>query len=192
MGRCRAGVPHRPRAETRSGERAYRTRLRTHGKRKAGSGRAGIRNFPRHRSHVQTRAGKPRSSPPPETIGSAGTGRLAVNNSRLYRLFPASIALLSLIPFLSALRNDFVDWDDGVNFIDNTSFRGLGFTQLHWMWTSHLLNRYIPITWMTFGLDYNLWGLDPFGFHLTNLLWHTANAVLFYFLAVALLRRAIP
>jgi len=115
-----------------------------------------------------------------------------VNNSRLYRLFPVSIALLSLIPFLSALRNDFVNWDDTVNFIDNASFRGLGFTQLHWMWTSHLLNRYIPITWMTFGLDYNLWGLDPFGYHLTNLLWHTANAVLFYFLAIALLRRAIP
>jgi len=65
----------------------------------------------------------------------------------------------------------------GRSYLD---FRGLGFTQLHWMWTSHLLNRYIPITWMTFGLDYNLWGLDPFGYHLTNLLWHTANAVLFY------------
>ena len=102
-----------------------------------------------------------------------------MKESRLYRLFPVSIALLSLIAFLPALRNDFVDWDDGINFLENTHFRGLGWEQLRWMWTSHLLYRYIPVTWMTLGLDYNIWGLDPFGFHLTSLLWHTANAVIF-------------
>ena len=115
-----------------------------------------------------------------------------MKESRLYRLFPVSLALLSLIAFLPALRNDFVDWDDGINFLENTHFRGLGWEQLRWMWTSHLLYRYIPVTWMTLGLDYNIWGLDPFGFHLTSLLWHTANAVIFYWLAITLLRWAIP
>jgi protein O-mannosyl-transferase len=111
---------------------------------------------------------------------------------RLYRLFPASIALLTLIVFLPALRNDFVNWDDEMNFLFNESYRGLGWDQLHWMWTSHLMGRYIPLTWMTLGLDYSIWGMEPLGYHLTNILWHTANAVMFYYLALALLRRAIP
>src|SRR5450432_810587 len=111
---------------------------------------------------------------------------------RLYRLFPASIALLTLIVFLPTLRNDFVNWDDEMNFLFNESYRGLGWDQLHWMWTSHLMGRYIPLTWMTLGLDYSIWGMEPLGYHLTNILWHTANAVVFYYLALALLRRAIP
>ena len=41
-------------------------------------------------------------------------------------------------------------------------------------WADH----YIPLSWMTLGLDYKLWGMNPFGYHLTNVLIHTANAVL--------------
>jgi protein O-mannosyl-transferase len=109
-----------------------------------------------------------------------------------YRFFPLAIALLTVVAFLPALGNDFVNSDDGTNFLFNQDFRGLGWAQLKWMWTSHLLGRYIPITWMTLGLDYCVWGMNPFGYHLTNVLWHAANAVVFYFLAIALFRRAFP
>ncbi len=111
---------------------------------------------------------------------------------RLHRFFPATIALLTLIAFLPALRNDFVNWDDETNFLFNEAYRGLGLDQLHWMWTTHLNGRYIPLTWMTLGLDYSIWGMEPLGYHLTNILWHAANAVIFYFLALALFRWAIP
>jgi tetratricopeptide (TPR) repeat protein len=40
---------------------------------------------------------------------------------------------------------------------------------------------------MTLGLDYVLWGMNPTGYHLTNLLLHAANAVLIYFVARRLL-----
>src|SRR5215469_6173528 len=54
------------------------------------------------------------------------------------------------------------------------------------MWTSRLLGRYVPIAWMTLGLDYLIWGMQPTGYHLTNILFHSANAVILYFVAVAL------
>src|SRR5260370_21616205 len=41
---------------------------------------------------------------------------------------------------------------------------------------------------MTLGLDYTIWGMNPFGYHLTSVLFHTVNAVFFYFVALALLR----
>jgi len=108
----------------------------------------------------------------------------------LSRHFPAIVALLTLLLFLPVLGNDFVNWDDERNFVLNPNYRGLGWTEIEWMWTSHLLGRYVPITWMTLGLDYTIWGMNPFGYHLTSVLFHTVNAVLFYFVALALLRLA--
>src|SRR5207249_2729278 len=49
----------------------------------------------------------------------------------------------------------------------------------------------VPLSWMTLGLDYQLWGMDPIGYHLTSLLLHAANAVLVYFLARRLLSATI-
>ena len=113
-----------------------------------------------------------------------------MNPQRVYRFFPGLVALLTFVTFLPALQNDFLNWDDPTNFLTNLDYRGLGWSQLKWMWTSHLTGHYIPVAWMTLGLDYLLWGMNPFGYHLTSVLWHTANAVLFYFVALAILRIA--
>ncbi len=79
-------------------------------------------------------------------------------------LVPVLIALVTFAAFLPALHNQFVNWDDPRNFIENPHYRGLGWTQLHWMWTTYL-GHYIPLTWMTLGLDYLLWGMNPVGYH---------------------------
>src|SRR5438128_6968320 len=106
-------------------------------------------------------------------------------------LAPLLVALLTLIAFLPALQDQFVNWDDKDNFLDNPHYRGLGWTHLRWMWTTHR-GHYIPLTWMTLGLDYLLWGLNPVGYHLTSLLLHAANAVVFFFVVHRLLTRALP
>src|SRR6059058_1727454 len=106
-------------------------------------------------------------------------------------LVPVLIALVTFVPFLPTLDNQFVNWDDADNFLDNPHYRGLGWTQLSWMWTTHL-GHYIPLTWMTFGLDYLLWGMNPLGYHLTNRLLHAADAVVFFFITRRLLTRALP
>ena len=106
-------------------------------------------------------------------------------------LVPVLIAVVTFAAFLPALHNQFVNWDDDKNFLENPHYRGLGWTQLSWMWTTHM-GHYIPLTWMTFGLDYLLWGMNPRGYHLTNLLLHAANAVVFFFITRRLLTRALP
>ena len=106
-------------------------------------------------------------------------------------LVPVLIALVTVAAFLPVLQNQFVSWDDDENFLDNPHYRGLGWSQLHWMWTTHQ-GHYIPLTWMTLGLDYLLWGMNPFGYHLTSLLLHAANAVAFFFVVRRILKRALP
>jgi hypothetical protein len=88
------------------------------------------------------------------------------------------VALLTFAAFLPALQSDFVTWDDDRNFTGNIHYRGLGTRQLTWMWTTFHMGHYVPLSWMTLGLDYDLWGMNAAGYHLTNVLLHTANAVL--------------
>jgi protein O-mannosyl-transferase len=113
--------------------------------------------------------------------------------SLLERLtIPLAIAALAIVTFAPALSAGFVTWDDDINFLTNEAYRGLGAQQLHWMWTTFLMGHYTPLTWMTLGLDYSLWGMDARGYHATNVVIHAASAVLLYFLARRLLARALP
>src|SRR6184192_1796583 len=107
-------------------------------------------------------------------------------------LVPVLIVVVTFAAFLPALHNQFVNWDDDKNFLENPHYRGLGWTHLRWMWRTTQLGHYIPLTWMTFGLDYLLWGMNPLGYHLTNLLLHAANAVVFFFVAFRILGLGLP
>ena len=102
-------------------------------------------------------------------------------------LVPALIGISTFIAFLPALQNGFVNWDDWKNLLENPNYRGLGWTELRWMFSTFYMGHYQPLSWMTLGLDYLLWGTGPFGYHLTSLLLHAANAALFYFLTLRLL-----
>ena len=99
----------------------------------------------------------------------------------------ALVVLLTAAAFLPAVGNGFVDWDDADNFLGNPHYRGLGWAQVRWMFTSTQTGHYIPVTWLTLGLDYVLWGMKPAGYHATSVLLHALNALLVYLLALRLL-----
>src|SRR5512136_639341 len=101
-----------------------------------------------------------------------------------YVLVPCAVFLLTFLAFLPSLQNGFVNWDDDANFLENPFYRGLGWNNLRWMFTTVYLSNYRPLTWVTFGFDYTLWGMNPFGYHLTSLLVHAGSSLLFYFLSV--------
>lgn len=97
------------------------------------------------------------------------------------------VAAATAVVYIPTLSNGFVDFDDQTNLTDNPFFRGLGPQALRWMFTN-LEGHYIPLTWLSFALDHQIWGMNPVGYHLTNALLHVANAVVFYALCVRLLR----
>ena len=103
----------------------------------------------------------------------------------------AIIFLSTLFVFSPVLRNGFVNWDDFTNVVYNSHYRGIGWEQLRWMFTTFHLSLYRPVTWMTLGMDYLAWGMDPFGYHLTSLVTHGINAVLYYLIALRLLGLAL-
>ena len=102
-------------------------------------------------------------------------------------VFAAAVAT-----FWPGLTGEFLNWDDRENVVNNVGVHGLGRPQLAWMWSGIILGHYIPLTWMSFGLNYALGGLNPWGYHVLNLLLHGANAALFYLVARRLLAAARP
>ncbi len=105
---------------------------------------------------------------------------------------PLAVALVGMLAFLPGLSGEFLDWDDRENFLHNPHYRGLGADQLHWMVTTARMGHWIPVTWLTFAVDWSVWGMNPFGYHLTTLVLHGLAATLFYLVARRLLAAARP
>jgi len=100
-----------------------------------------------------------------------------------------ALAVAAAAAFLPASNNGFLAFDDDENFIDNAWFRGLGWSQIRWAWTTFLLGVYQPLAWMILELEYLLAGLNPRGYHLASIGLHAAVAVALFALIVAILRR---
>lgn len=100
-----------------------------------------------------------------------------MSDRALLRLLVLAATLAAFAPCLSA---GFVSWDDRLFVLDNPAIRGLDAAHLRVMAGSLLGSVWIPLTWLSYALDYAAWGVEHAGYHLTNLLLHAASAVLFY------------
>jgi Tfp pilus assembly protein PilF len=107
------------------------------------------------------------------------------------RALPLGVAVLAGVVFAPALGGEFLNWDDDVNFVQNPHYRGLGWAQIRWAFTATLMGHWIPLTWLSLGVNYLLGGMDPWGYHLGNMLLHGANAGLFCAVARRLLGAAL-
>ena len=121
---------------------------------------------------------------PPATAPPAARGRRREGAAAW--LVPAGVIAVTALVFLPSLSGQFLTWDDDRNFLMNAAYRGLGWSELRWMFTTFFLGPYQPLSWMTLGADYLVWGMNPFGYHLTNVVLHTANAWLVYRLTLRL------
>jgi Tfp pilus assembly protein PilF len=118
--------------------------------------------------------------------------RWLIGSARLRPGFLGALILVwTVIAFLPAVRNDFVNWDDFRMFLDNVDHKGPWESRFWAAWTSHRLGEYMPVTWMTFAVDRSFWRDDATGYHLTSLLLHACTAVAVLALARRLLRIAL-
>ncbi|HVC09348.1 MAG TPA: tetratricopeptide repeat protein [Elusimicrobiota bacterium] len=108
------------------------------------------------------------------------------------RLAPFLVFSAVILVFLPALKNHFVNLDDDKQILACVMCRGLGWANLRWMFATFYQGTYMPLSWLSYALTYEIWGLSPFGYHLVNVLLHAANAVLVYFLSLRLLKAALP
>jgi Tfp pilus assembly protein PilF len=88
---------------------------------------------------------------------------------------------LILGTFLPALSNGFVGFDDPDYVTENGHVQaGLTWESVHWAFRSAQAANWHPVTWLSHMLDCQLFGLAPWGHHLTSILLHAVNATLLF------------
>ena len=102
-----------------------------------------------------------------------------------------SVVLLSIAVYVDALRNGFV-YDDNFQVLGNHWIKDIVnipaiFRMGVWGFKGDASNYYRPMMHLVYMLDYHLFGFAPWGFHLINIILHTANCVLVFLVTERLL-----
>ena len=94
------------------------------------------------------------------------------------------LAFLTIIAFSQIKDCSFINFDDDVYVYENADIQtGLNGESLKKVFSFELAKKsghWHPVTWLSWMLDYSLFGLNPTGYHLVNLLFHVLNTVLLF------------
>jgi protein O-mannosyl-transferase len=103
----------------------------------------------------------------------------AVPTSRFNAWLPAIIIVaIVVIAYVPALKAGFI-WDDPRYVVENETLRSAeGLSQI-WFDVGATV-QYYPLVFTTLWIDYQLWGLNPVGYHLINILLHACSAILLW------------
>lgn len=99
----------------------------------------------------------------------------------------ALIVLLTMVAYLPALRGGFI-WDDDAYVTENPLLTAPDGLKRIWF-SAHHESQYFPLVFTTLRFERKLWGLDPTGYHVVNVLLHAMNALLVW---TVLRRLALP
>lgn len=88
------------------------------------------------------------------------------------------IVALTMLAYWPALQGGFV-WEDDRYVTNNPLLTAPDGLRRIWF-SLDSPSQYFPLTYTSLRIDRALWGDGPFGYHLTNLLFHIANALLLW------------
>lgn len=107
----------------------------------------------------------------------------------LSRVSAFLVSCATFIIYLPALKNGFVSWDDNTYVFENPMIQSLDLGFLIWVFSAEANPIWHPLTLFSLAIDYSIWGLNPKGYHLTNILIHAVNTFLVALLAFKLIER---
>ncbi len=92
------------------------------------------------------------------------------------------LAVATLAAFWRLHYCDFITFDDQLYVTENAHIlNGITWQAIRWAFTTTYACFWHPLTMISIMLDFQLFGLNPHGYHLTNLLFHIANSLLLFF-----------
>jgi protein O-mannosyl-transferase len=128
-------------------------------------------------SQPRARARKSPKSKAPSRTGLFLTGK------KLYAALCVLLAMATIGLYSPAIGHSFVVLDDREYVTANPNIHGgLGWSTIHWAFTSTYAANWHPLTWLSHALDYQLFALNPAGHHLDSVLIHALNVVLLFLL----------
>ncbi len=93
------------------------------------------------------------------------------------------LALVTVILYWPVTHCDFINFDDNLYIFANSHVvHGLTWEDFKWAFITPVASNWHPITMLSHMMDCQLYGLNPMGPHLENVLLHAANAALVFVL----------
>lgn len=86
--------------------------------------------------------------------------------------------------FLPSLKADFLRWDDHTHLYENESVLSLTQDNVQRIFSQKVHHTYIPLTILSFAVEYHFFQDNPYIYHVNNLILHLLVTILVYFLAV--------
>jgi tetratricopeptide (TPR) repeat protein len=95
----------------------------------------------------------------------------------------AVLALVTVLTFQGVRNNGFLTYDD-MDYVgqNHEVHQGLTAQSIEWAFTTSRVSNWHPLTWILHMVDWSLYGKNPAGHHMTNVLLHAANAILLFLL----------
>jgi tetratricopeptide (TPR) repeat protein len=93
------------------------------------------------------------------------------------------LAVVTVVAFRGVRANDFVAYDDDYYVFENLQVQqGLTMQSIDWAFTTFHCANWHPLTWISHIIDWNLYGKNPGGHHMTSVYLHAASAILLFLL----------
>ena len=93
------------------------------------------------------------------------------------------LILATFITYYPARNHPFTNFDDDTYVTGNSQVQdGLSWATVEWAFTTDYASNWHPLTWLSHALDCDLFGLDPAGPHVINILLHLANVFVLFWL----------
>jgi tetratricopeptide (TPR) repeat protein len=109
------------------------------------------------------------------------TAKLTKN--QLFAAICLGLAAGTFLLYWPIMHDGFTNFDDDGYITGNPHIKGgLNWAAIVWAFKSGYAANWHPLTWISHMIDFRLFGLDPVGHHFMNLLFHTANTLLLFFL----------
>ncbi len=100
-----------------------------------------------------------------------------MNKNRYALAAIVGVVAVVILAYGPSLNNQFVIWDDDAHLLDNPFVRSFNLQDI---FTTTVNRTYIPLTSLSFALEYYFFKASPFIYHLDNLLLHLAVTVMVY------------
>ncbi len=109
--------------------------------------------------------------------------KLNINSRKQKLIVYIALTVVTLAVFWQVNHYDFINIDDNIYVTGNSHIQsGITLDGFRWAFSSTYAEFWHPLTWLSLMFDYQLYGLNAGGYHLTNLILHILSALLLFWL----------
>ncbi|MGD0277872.1 MAG: tetratricopeptide repeat protein [Smithella sp.] len=111
------------------------------------------------------------------------TNKPDIHSQKQKMIIYVVLIIVTLAVFGQVYKYDFTNFDDYANITENLQIqKGISPDGFRWALTTRYFDLWNPMLWLSFMLDYQFYGADAGGYHVTNLILHILSTLLLFWL----------